>query len=110
MKFTTNPPQRKKKVVRNLLIEDPSFVRLVAAMRAGLETAGLVFEPSDAKRFRLGSPARVAADRIRRLIRAELLPYRVRKYLVDGSQWGLRVDRQVVSEEGSTPSRVSAAS
>lgn len=93
MQFSKEPPPRKKRKYPNLITDDPAFIRMVKALRAGsLETGALIFGPEDIKKSKMRFPWRVAADHLRRMIWAEGLDYRITKYSTEGG-WAVRVVR-----------------
>jgi hypothetical protein len=103
MRFSKNPPPRKRKHYRNAVTDNPAFVQLLKAMSQGTGQACLSFEPDDPKRLKVDHPWRVATDALRRIIRAEGLPYRASKYQTDSGGWAVQVVRE--SEERSRAHR-----
>ncbi len=94
MRFSRNPPRRKKKRYPNAVTDNPTFLQMLKAMRAGVERAALSFELSEVKTLGIDHPWRVATDALRRIIRTEGLPYRVNKYQTDAGGWAVQVVRE----------------
>jgi hypothetical protein len=94
MRFSRNPPQRKRKHYRNPVTDNPAFVQLLGVIRKGAERAALSFDLDDAKKLKVAHPWRVATDALRRIIRAEGLPYRASKYQTDSGGWAVQVVRR----------------
>lgn len=109
MQFSKKLPSRKRKARTNPVVDDPTFVQFVKAMRDGVPQAALIFTPEDAERFlahkpKIEFPWRVATDTIRRLVAAEHLSYKVGKYKTDAGGWAVTIRK----EEG-PPQKVKAA-
>jgi hypothetical protein len=110
MKFSKEPPRRKRKHYPNPVTEHPAFIQLLKAMRKDTARASLTFASDDAKTLGVKFPWRVAADALRRIIRDEHLPYTSGKYRTEEGGWAVRVTRtaekRARTEEG--PSAKSA--
>jgi hypothetical protein len=94
MKFAKTPPPRKRKQYKNAVTEHPAFLQLLKTMREGAEGAGLLFEPSDTRKFGVAHPWRVAVDHLRRIARDEGLPYTITKYQTQSGQRAVRAVRK----------------
>jgi len=100
MRFSKEPPRRKRKHYTNPVTDHPTFQQLLRAMRAGSPRAALSFDPEDTNKLGLSFPWRVATDALRRVIRTEGLPYRASKYQTDSGGWAVQVVRQDAMKDG----------
>jgi hypothetical protein len=94
MKFSKEPPRRKRKHYSNPVTDHPAFAQLLKAMRKDTARAGLTFGPDDARALGVKFPWRVAADALRKVIRDERLPYFSSKYQTEDGGWAVQVVRR----------------
>jgi hypothetical protein len=105
MRFTKAPPPRKRKHYSNVVTDDPAFRELLKAMHGGTPRAALSFDLDDAEKLKIAHPWRAAADALRKIIKAETLPYVATKYRTDSGGWAVQVvrkedERSAAMEEG----------
>jgi hypothetical protein len=91
-----NLPRRKRENPRNAVTAHPLFRQIETEVRnqklgAGIDRA-LLFTEADVADFGMKAPWRAAVEALRRIIKADALPYRADKYQT-AQGWVVRVRR-----------------